>query len=95
MKTQTLAFSVLVTTALVMALILVILPPRTPQAQAEMMATGRDYTLIAGPLNSNVSDGDDILHVIDNRTGNMLTFVVNNQGLQAVGKGKNLFVQSR
>ena len=66
--------------ALLLAVLLVILPPAAPQARADSATLG-DYTMIAA---SNSSGGDDYLTVIDNHNNLMLVYQLTNP--QGAGK---------
>jgi len=81
MKSQKIAISVLVSTALILSVLLVLLPQHPRFAAAAMSAVSRDWIMITSDQSG--AGGDELVTVIDSRNLKMATYGVKSDGMQA------------
>jgi hypothetical protein len=96
MKSQQLLIPSLLTSAVLLALVLIAMPNRTP-ARADGVNVGRDMTLVTIPVATSGIAVDDYLAVVDNRTGDSVIYQINNRGLEAINaqRGRATFSSVR
>jgi hypothetical protein len=75
MKSQNIIVGFLVSSALVLALLLVLTPPHPQPANAAMTAVGRDYVLVTSEAGMG-GPGTEYITVVDTRSLKMVTYQI-------------------